>query len=74
MAERIRLTGTQRATATGELQLFEEKKALLRTRTLKSTRYDLSIRIIPGRESPPLFSGGSTPAKAAIEESEALSE
>jgi Fic family protein len=39
----IRLTGTSRATATRDLQDLVEKKALLRTGTLKGTRYHLSI-------------------------------
>jgi len=39
----IRLTGTSRATATRDLQDLVEKKALLRTGTLKSTRYHLPI-------------------------------
>ena len=43
----IRLTGTSRATATRDLQDLVEKRALLRTGSLKSTRYHLSIRITP---------------------------
>ena len=39
----IRLTGTSRATATRDLQDLVEKKALLRTGTLKGTRYHLSV-------------------------------
>lgn len=37
----IRITGTSRATATRDLQDLVEKKALVRTGTLKSTRYHL---------------------------------
>jgi len=43
----IRLTGTSRATATRDLQDLVEKKALLRTGTLKGTRYHLSIYNTP---------------------------
>jgi Fic family protein len=43
----IRLTGTSRATATRDLQDLVEKKALVRTGTLKSTRYHLYITVKP---------------------------
>ncbi len=43
----IRLTGTSRATATRDLQDLVEKQALVRTGTLKSTRYHLSITLKP---------------------------
>ncbi|MBX7210406.1 MAG: Fic family protein [Verrucomicrobiaceae bacterium] len=41
----IRLTGTSRATATRDLQDLVEKKALVQTGTLKSTRYHLNIEL-----------------------------
>jgi Fic family protein len=43
----IRLTGTSRATATRDLQDLVEKQALVRTGTLKSTRYHLDITLKP---------------------------
>jgi Fic family protein len=43
----IRITGTSRATATRDLQDLVEKQALLRTGTLKSTRYHLHITLKP---------------------------
>ena len=43
----IRLTGTSRATATRDLQDLVQKQALLRTGTLKSTRYHLPITLTP---------------------------
>ena len=43
----IRLTGTSRATATRDLQDLVQKQALLRTGTLKGTRYHLPIRVAP---------------------------
>jgi Fic family protein len=43
----IRLTGTSRATATRDLQDLVQKEALLRTGTLKGTRYHLPIRVAP---------------------------
>jgi Fic family protein len=46
----IRLTGTSRATATRDLQDLVEKLALLRTGTLKGTRYHLLIQVTPGPE------------------------
>lgn len=39
----LRITGTSRATATRDLQDLVEKKALLRTGTLKSTRYQVCL-------------------------------
>ena len=39
----LRLTGISRATATRDLQDLVEKQALVRTGTLKSTRYQLDI-------------------------------
>ena len=39
----IRITGTSRATATRDLQDLVEKKALSRTETLKSTRYQICL-------------------------------
>ena len=41
----IRITGTSRATATRDLQDLAEKKALIRTGSLKSTRYHLYITV-----------------------------
>ena len=41
----LRLTGTSRATATRDLQDLVEKQALVRTGTLKSTRYHLEITL-----------------------------
>ena len=43
----IRLTGTSRATATRDLQDLVQKQALLRTGTLKGTRYHLPITLTP---------------------------
>jgi Fic family protein len=43
----IRLTGTSRATATRDLQDLVQKQALLRTGTLKGTRYHLPIALTP---------------------------
>ena len=43
----IRLTGTSRATATRDLQDLVQKEALLRTGTLKGTRYHLPIALAP---------------------------
>ncbi len=43
----IRLTGTSRATATRDLQDLVQKQALLRTGTLKGTRYRLPITLTP---------------------------
>jgi Fic family protein len=43
----IRLTGTSRATATRDLQDLVEKQALVRTGTLKSTRYHLHLTVKP---------------------------
>ena len=43
----IRLTGTSRATATRDLHDLVEKKALLRTGSLKGTRYHLPFCITP---------------------------
>jgi Fic family protein len=43
----LRTTGTSRATATRDLQDLVDKKALLRTGVLKSTRYQLSITLKP---------------------------
>lgn len=48
----IRLTGTSRATATRDLQDLVEKKALVRTGALKSTRYHLSITLKPLTQTP----------------------
>lgn len=41
----IRITGTSRATATRDLQDLVEKKALLRSGTLKSTRYRICLEL-----------------------------
>ena len=43
----IRLTDTSRATATRDLRDLVHKQALLRTGTLKGTRYHLPIRVAP---------------------------
>jgi len=47
----IRITGASRATATRDLQDLVDKQALMRTGTLKSTRYQLNIEIQRGPKS-----------------------